>query len=63
LYNEAAMFNAHDRMRFAYTHWVREEERAHCCLECGECEEKCPQGIEIIEWLQKADKMLLASNS
>jgi uncharacterized protein len=62
LYNEAAMYNAPDRSRFVYTHWVREEERANCCLECGECEEKCPQGIEIIEWLQKADKMLLGNN-
>ena len=39
---------------------MREEERANCCLECGECESKCPQGIEIIEWLEKADRYLTA---
>jgi predicted aldo/keto reductase-like oxidoreductase len=58
LYNMAVMYNAPDRARRAYEQWVREEERANCCLECGECESKCPQGIEIIEWLGKADEYL-----
>lgn len=58
LYNMAVMYNAPDRARRAYEHWLREEERANCCLECGECESKCPQGIQIIEWLGKADAYL-----
>jgi hypothetical protein len=60
LYNMAMIYNAPDRARRAYEHWVREEERANCCLECGECESKCPQGIQIIEWLGKADRYLTA---
>jgi len=60
LYNMAMIYNAPDRARRAYEHWVREEERANCCLECGECESKCPQGIQIIEWLEKADRYLTA---
>ena len=60
LYNTAMMYNAPDGARRAYEHWVREEERGNCCLECGECESKCPQGIEIIEWLEKADRYLTA---
>lgn len=60
LYNMAMIYNAPDRARRAYEHWVRESERANCCLECGECEAKCPQGIAIIEWLKRADQYLTA---
>jgi hypothetical protein len=58
IYNEALMYNALDRSRMAYEQWMRGDERANCCLECGECEAACPQGIEIIEWLKKADETL-----
>jgi hypothetical protein len=58
IYNEAFMFEAKARSRYAYSQWVREEERANCCLQCGECETKCPQGIEIIDWLEKAHDFL-----
>ncbi len=58
LYNMAMIYNAPDRARRAYQQWVREDERANCCLECGECESKCPQGIQIIEWLGKVDRYL-----
>ncbi len=40
--------------------WLPKENRAHNCVECGECEPKCPQQIEIIEWLKKADALLSA---
>ena len=33
-------------------------ENAAACVECGECLEKCPQGIEIIEQLKKAHEVL-----
>ena len=46
--------------RRAYKQWVREGERANCGLECGECESQCQQGVEIIEWLEKADRYLTA---
>lgn len=58
IYNTAIMYNAVERARRTYALWVREEERADRCLECGECESKCPQGIQIIEWLKKADAYL-----
>jgi predicted aldo/keto reductase-like oxidoreductase len=61
LYNDAAMFSAVDRSRMVYEQWMREEERADCCLQCGECESACPQGIQIIEWLKKADGLLASS--
>ena len=55
IYNEAFAYGALDRSRMVYEQWLREDERAGCCLACGECESACPQGIEIIEWLKKAD--------
>ncbi len=57
-YNIAIVYNALERARQGYMRWLREEERADRCLECGECESKCPQGICIIEWLQQADRLL-----
>lgn len=33
-------------------------ENASACVECGECLEKCPQGIEIIDQLKKAHEVL-----
>jgi hypothetical protein len=58
LYNEVVMYNALDRSRMVYEQWMRDDERADCCLACGECESACPQGIEIIEWLKKAHQLL-----
>ncbi|MBM4457949.1 MAG: aldo/keto reductase [Chloroflexi bacterium] len=60
LHNQAMMFNAPGHARNAYMQWVPEAERGDRCLECGECEPKCPQGIAIIEWLEKADRYLTA---
>jgi hypothetical protein len=28
------------------------------CIECGECEEKCPQKVPIVEQLKKAHEIL-----
>jgi uncharacterized protein len=58
IYNESIIYSAIERSRMVYEQWMREEERADCCLQCGECEAACPQGIEIIEWLKKADALL-----
>jgi predicted aldo/keto reductase-like oxidoreductase len=32
--------------------------QADACTECGECEEKCPQKIKIMERLKEAHKVL-----
>jgi ferredoxin len=37
---------------------LAEDERADLCIDCGECLEKCPQMIEIPEWLAKAHDVL-----
>jgi uncharacterized protein len=54
LYNDAAKYEDEQRAKFLYTIRIQEGERAGQCLECKECEEKCPQGIPISEWMKKA---------
>ncbi|MFP4394589.1 MAG: aldo/keto reductase [Anaerolineales bacterium] len=57
LYNEAMMYDDLEGARRGYQ-WLKEEQRANACVACGACEEQCPQGIEIIEWLAKAHEKL-----
>jgi predicted aldo/keto reductase-like oxidoreductase len=57
IYNEAMMYNAHGKARMFYG-WLKEEERADLCEACRQCEELCPQGIAIAEWLEKAHQLL-----
>jgi uncharacterized protein len=57
LYNDAHMFGDPARQRFFYT-WLEEDERADKCTACGECEAKCPQGIAISGWMEKAQAFL-----
>ena len=56
-YNEAIMFSDLDRASQSYN-WIGEKARGDACIECGECLDKCPQGIDIPEWLKKAHKAL-----
>lgn len=57
IYNNMLMYGDEQRARMFYS-WLDEKQRADLCIECGECLEKCPQGIEIPEWLKKAHAVL-----
>jgi len=57
-YNDAFMYDALQRGQMVYNRFIPEEERANLCVECGQCLELCPQGIEIPEWLAKAHELL-----
>jgi predicted aldo/keto reductase-like oxidoreductase len=56
IYNEAVMYNDH-RARALYNR-LKEEERADSCTQCAQCEELCPQEIEIVEWLAHIHQLL-----
>lgn len=58
LYNEAHMYNDPTLSRLRYG-WLKPEERADACVECGNCEALCPQSIAIIEWLARAHEFLM----
>jgi predicted aldo/keto reductase-like oxidoreductase len=58
IYNQGFMYGKIDDARRAYNNWFAEDERAHNCIECLECEEKCPQYIPITKWLPKVEALL-----
>lgn len=47
-YNNLHMFGKEEGYRL----WLTEKQQASSCVECGECETHCPQGIEIREELK-----------
>jgi predicted aldo/keto reductase-like oxidoreductase len=58
IYNEAIMYNVPQTARAAYNLWLNKEERADLCTQCAECEQVCPQEIEIAEWLARIHQLL-----
>ncbi len=58
IYNQAAMYEDIKGSRYAYKNFMREEQRASQCIQCGECLSKCPQEIEIPSWLAVVDEVL-----
>jgi predicted aldo/keto reductase-like oxidoreductase len=57
VYNEAKMFGDLGRASQFYG-WIDEKNRGDACIECGECLEKCPQGIHIPEWMRVVHEAL-----
>lgn len=56
------IFGARDQAKYLYSRigqvpWAKGKD-ASTCAECGECLEKCPQSIDIIEQLKKAHSIL-----
>ncbi len=58
IYNDLAMFEDLQRAQNSYNIFMDEDKRADKCVECGECLSKCPQQIEIPDWLKKAHEVL-----
>jgi len=57
IYNDLQMFGDEGRSKQFYA-WLDEKARAGQCIECGECLEKCPQHIDIPEWMKKVHEAL-----
>lgn len=58
IYNDYHMFDDKELSTMIYNGMIGPGQNASNCVECGECEEKCPQQIEIIENLKDAHKAL-----
>ena len=56
VYNDAMIYGDDQQAQLSYL-WLDEDERGDMCTECGECLEKCPQQIEIPDWLAKAHEL------
>lgn len=57
-YNEGFMYDDLAGARGAYLRFFTETARAANCVQCRVCEEKCPQGIAISEWMPKVHGVL-----
>lgn len=57
-YNHSSIFNALEDSRRNYSNLVKNSKDASLCVECGNCEEACPQSIPIIEKLAEANLVL-----
>lgn len=58
IYNDMMMYGDENGAQMAYDVFMNADERADLCIECGECLEKCPQNIEIPDWLARAHAAL-----
>jgi predicted aldo/keto reductase-like oxidoreductase len=61
IYNQMVMYDKLEIAQQAYNIWSPEDGRAYNCIECQECEEKCPQQISIAEWMSKIDEALVVA--
>ena len=60
LYNMGQVYGLWGPARAAYKSVLERGKGADECVECGECEEKCPQNIEIRDQLKAAHEALTA---
>jgi predicted aldo/keto reductase-like oxidoreductase len=51
LYNNLVLYKHREDAENEYKEELKEESRASACIQCRECEEKCPQHILISEWM------------
>ncbi len=57
IYNSAGVSRTEEEAKEKYAS-LDESEKVKNCTECGQCEEKCPQGIEIMKRLKEAQRAL-----
>jgi predicted aldo/keto reductase-like oxidoreductase len=58
IYNDGIVYNRPDHARDGYNNRMPEEARASACIQCRECEDKCPQSIPISEWMVVVHQVL-----
>ena len=59
IYNDGIIYDNIRRSRVEYNNLLEAEKRAAACVECRECEEKCPQSIMISTLMPRVDKELV----
>ena len=54
LYNKAIIYDEYEKNNNSYSNFS-DKAKADNCIECGECEEACPQNLSIINYLKDVD--------
>lgn len=54
LLNQHRLYEGNEKVQQDYDLWFGQERRASACVSCGQCEEKCPQSLPIIQIMKKA---------
>lgn len=60
MYNDLSMYEGTEGTFVTYKSAIANENDGSRCVECGKCEELCPQGIRVINVLKDAHKALMA---
>ncbi len=58
LWNKAYLYDEEEKSKKDYEEYLKDGVSPTECIECGKCEGICPQNLEIIEGLKKADEYL-----
>lgn len=58
LWNKAYLYDEEEKSKKDYQEYLKDGVSPTECIECGNCEGICPQNLEIIEGLKKADEYL-----
>lgn len=63
IYNNKYIFENTATASSEYSKLIEDKKDQNSCIECGQCEEKCPQHLNIIEDLKNADADLRGGNN
>ena len=63
MYNDLFAFQTPENSLMLYQRMTSPEQRASNCIDCGECEEKCPQHIPIAQEMKKVHEALRGQDS
>ena len=58
MWNKAFLYDEADISKKSYEEYLKDGVNPETCIECGKCENICPQSLEIIEGLKKANEFL-----
>lgn len=57
-YNNVYMYNSLEDSQKVYQRFIEQKKDASKCVACGACEQACPQGLSIIQYLKDAHRVL-----
>ena len=58
MWNNAFLYDEAEKSKKDYQEYLKDGVDPEACIECGKCENICPQSLEIIEGLRKANEFL-----